>query len=53
MGALRIELDPVGGGLDVVLLEEPADLGDVGHEHVAAHPRVQILQRMDELQHEA
>ena len=56
---VRVDVDDVAADrlvdrlVDLVLLEEPRDLADVAHEDEGAHLRVEILQRVDELQHEA
>ena len=38
-------------GLDVVLFEELGHLADLGDEHETAHLGVEILHRVDKLQH--
>ena len=56
---VRIDVDHVAADrlvdrlVDLVLLEELGDLADVGDEDERAHLRVEVLERVHELQHEA
>src|SRR5579883_738183 len=39
--------------VEIAIAKLGRDLADLGDEHVAAHARIEVLQRIDELQHEA